>query len=53
KDLKNKFYYPAFTINKKEYETRGDEYLNEVKEYFIKIINEKIKERQKSVKDKE
>ncbi|AKL15184.1 hypothetical protein AAHU66_03705 [Klebsiella pneumoniae] len=45
RDLKNKFYYPTFTINKKEYETRGDEYLNEVKECFINIINEKIKER--------
>lgn len=45
KDSKNKPYYPAFNINKKEYETRGDEYLNEVKEHFINIINEKIKEK--------
>lgn len=45
RDLKNKFYYPSFTIDKKEYETRGDEYLNEVKEHFIKIINETIKNR--------
>ena len=41
RDLKNKFYYPTFTINKKEYETRGDEYLNEVKECFINIIKER------------
>ncbi|GKW34029.1 hypothetical protein PEC730217_28090 [Pectobacterium carotovorum subsp. carotovorum] len=45
RDLKNKFYYPSFTIDKKEYDTRGDEYLNEVKEYFIRIIDERIKER--------
>ena len=45
RDLKNKFYYPSFTIDKKEYEIRGDNYLNEVKEYFIRIINDRIKER--------
>lgn len=45
RDLKNEFYYPAYTVDKKEYNTRGDEYLNEVKEYFIRTINDKIKER--------
>lgn len=44
RDLKNRFYYPSFTIDKKEYETRGDEYLNEVKEYFIRIINSRVEE---------
>lgn len=52
RDLKNRFYYPEFTISKKEYETRGDKYLNEVKDYFITIINEKIKERKKLMQDK-
>lgn len=45
RDLKHKFYYPSFTIDKKEYEITDDDYLNEVKEHFIKTINKKTKER--------
>lgn len=38
KDKFNRYYFPSFCVDKKEYEARGAEYLKEVEEYFKKII---------------
>ena len=38
KDKFNRYYFPSFCVDKKEYEARGVEYLKEVEEYFKKII---------------